>query len=41
MSRTLNHDTAFLNRFRSVWARKRRVELGQVAVGSLLLALLR
>ncbi len=40
MSHTLNRDTAFLNRFRSVWARKRRVELGQVAVGSLLLALL-
>lgn len=40
MSRTRNHDTAFLNRFRSVWARKRRVELGQVAVSSLLLALL-
>jgi hypothetical protein len=40
MSSTLNRDTAFLNRFRSVWARKRRVELGQVAVSSLLLALL-
>ncbi len=40
MSTIINRDTAFLNRFRSVWARKRRVELGQVAVGSLLLALL-
>ncbi|MBC7821144.1 MAG: hypothetical protein IAG10_30015, partial [Planctomycetaceae bacterium] len=40
MSSTIHRDTAFLNRFRSVWARKRRVELGQVAVGSLLLALL-
>ncbi len=39
MSTTLNHDTAFLNRFRLLWARKRRVELGQVAVSSLLLAL--
>lgn len=35
----LNRETAFLNRFRSVWARKRRVELGQVAVTTLLLAL--
>ncbi len=40
MNHTSHHDTAFLNRFRSVWARKRRVELGQVAVSSLLLALL-
>ncbi len=40
MSTTINHDTAFLNRFRLLWARKRRVELGQVAVSSLLLALL-
>ena len=40
MNHTSHRDTAFLNRFRSVWARKRRVELGQVAVSSLLLALL-
>ena len=40
MNTSSNRDTAFLNRFRSVWARKRRVELGQVAVSSLLLALL-
>ena len=33
-------NNAFLNRFRSVWARKRRVELGQVVAGSLLLALI-
>ena len=39
MSMTLNRETAFLDRFRSVWARKRRVELGQVAVTTLLLAL--
>src|SRR5439155_1998159 len=32
--------SSFLKRFRSVLARKRRVELGQVAVTSLLLALL-
>ena len=40
MSMTMNRETAFLNRFRSLWARKRRVELGQVAVTTLLLALL-
>ena len=40
MSTTMNRETAFLNRFRSVWARKRRVELGQVAVATLLLALI-
>ena len=40
MSSTIHRDTAFLNRFRLVWARKRRVELGQVAVTTLLLALL-
>ena len=40
MSSTIHRDTAFLNRFRSLWARKRRVELGQVAVTTLLLALL-
>lgn len=40
MSNTFTRDNAFLNRFRSVWARKRRVELGQVAVTTLLLALL-
>ncbi len=33
-------NSAFLNRFHSVWARKRRVELAQVLVGSLLLALI-
>ena len=33
-------NAAFLNRFQSVWARKRRVQLGQVVVSSLLLALL-
>jgi hypothetical protein len=37
---TINREFAFLNRFRSVWARKRRVELGQVGVTTLLLALL-
>ncbi|HEY4259666.1 MAG TPA: hypothetical protein VGM98_05895, partial [Schlesneria sp.] len=37
---TINRESAFLNRFRSVWARKRRVELGQVGVNLLLLALL-
>ncbi|MDB5348454.1 MAG: hypothetical protein JWP89_6831 [Schlesneria sp.] len=37
---TINRESAFLNRFRSVWARKRRVELGQVGVTMLLLALL-
>ena len=40
MSNTIHRDNAFLNRFRSLWARKRRVELGQVAVTTLLLALL-
>ena len=40
MGTIMNRETAFLNRFRSVWARKRRVELGQVAVTTLLLALL-
>ncbi|MFM9965801.1 MAG: DUF4175 family protein [Planctomycetaceae bacterium] len=40
MNHTSTHTSAFLNRFRSLWARKRRVELGQVAVSSLLLALL-
>ena len=40
MTNTSNRENAFLNRFRSVWARKRRVELGQVAVNSLLLALI-
>ena len=39
MSMTINRETAFLNRFRSLWARKRRVELGQVAVTTLLLLL--
>ena len=39
MSMTINRDAAFLNRFRSLWARKRRVELGQAAVTTLLLAL--
>lgn len=37
---TINHESAFLNRFRSVWARKRRVELGQVSVTLVLLGLL-
>ncbi len=32
------NDTAFLHRFQLVWARKRRTQLGQVAVSSLLLA---
>ncbi|MEK6257423.1 MAG: DUF4175 family protein [Planctomycetota bacterium] len=40
MNNSSDRDTAFLNRFRSLWARKRRVELGQVAVSSLLLALI-
>ncbi len=40
MSSTINRNTAFLDRFRSLWVRKRRVELGQVAVTTLLLALL-
>lgn len=40
MNTSSNRDTAFLNRFRSVWARKRRVELGQVVVSTLLLELL-
>ena len=40
MGTIMNRETAFLNRFRSVWARKRRVELGQVAVTTLLLMLL-
>ena len=40
MSTTMNREAAFLNRFRSVWARKRRVELGQVGVTTLLLALI-
>ena len=39
MSNTFTREHAFLNRFRSVWVRKRRVELGQVAVTTLLLAL--
>ncbi len=37
---TINRESAFLNRFRSVWARKRRVEVGQVGVTLLLVALL-
>jgi hypothetical protein len=37
---TINRESAFLNRFRSVWARKRRVELGQVGATLLLLVLL-
>ncbi|MBC8115026.1 MAG: hypothetical protein H7062_11645, partial [Candidatus Saccharimonas sp.] len=40
MNNSSDRDTAFLNRFRSLWARKRRVELGQVAISSLLLALI-
>src|SRR5262245_7656885 len=40
MFNTPDRDAAFLNRFRSLWSRKRRVELAQVAVSSLLLAVI-